>query len=125
MSIKNISIGESELEIMKVLWKSGKPVTSVEIGKEVESHGWKKTTIATFLTRLTEKGAVTAEKQGKLYYYTPLVSEEEYRNVQTESLIKSLYHGSVKELAAALFEGEELTEEDVAELRNIFDERVK
>ncbi len=125
MSIKNISIGESELEIMKVLWKSGKPVTSVEIGKEVESHGWKKTTIATFLTRLTEKGAVTAEKQGKLYYYTPLISEEEYRNVQTESLIKSLYHGSVKELAAALFEGEELTEEDVAELRNIFDERVK
>lgn len=125
MSIKNISIGESELEIMKVLWKAGEPVTSVEIGKEVESHGWKKTTIATFLTRLTEKGAVAAEKQGKLYYYSPLISEDEYRNVQTESLIKNLYHGSVKELAAALFEGEELTEEDVAELRNIFDERVK
>lgn len=122
---KRISIGESELEIMKVLWQAGESVTSVEIGKKVESHGWKKTTIATFLTRLTEKGAVSAEKQGKLYYYSPLISEDEYRNVQTESLIKNLYHGSVKELAAALFEGEELTEEDVAELRNIFDERVK
>lgn len=122
---KRISIGESELEIMKVLWQAGESVTSVEIGKKVESHGWKKTTIATFLTRLTEKGAVAAEKQGKLYYYSPLISEDEYRNVQTESLIKNLYHGSVKELAAALFEGEELTEEDVAELRNIFDERVK
>ena len=121
MSINDISLGESELEIMKVIWKHSQPITSVDIGKEVEVYGWKKTTISTFLTRLTEKGAVSAEKHGKLYYYTPLITEEQYKQSQTKILIENLYHGSVKELAASLFDNEGLTGEDIAELREIID----
>lgn len=120
MSIGNINISDSEMEIMAVLWNAKEPITSVEIGEAVEKHGWKKTTIATFLTRLVEKGAVSAEKKGKLYYYTPIVPVEEYRKTKTESLINNLYHGSVKEFAVALFENENLSEEDIAELRAIF-----
>ena len=122
MSIGNITISEAELEIMKVLWKAEKPITSIEIGEKVEKHGWKKTTIATFLTRLCEKGAINAEKQGKLYYYTPLILEADYRKTKTESLIKSLYNGSAKELAASLFSDGNLSPEDIAELRSVFDE---
>ena len=123
MSIGNITISEAELEIMKVLWEAESAVTSIEIGEKVEKHGWKKTTIATFLTRLCEKGAIKAEKQGKLYYYTPLIPAEDYRKNRTENLIQSLYHGSVKELAASLFSDGNLSPEDIAELRSIFDER--
>ena len=65
--MNNISIGSAELEIMKVIWKAKEPITSLDIGKEVEDKGWKKTTIATFLTRLVEKGVLSADKQGKLY----------------------------------------------------------
>lgn len=122
MSIGNIHISDSEMEIMVVLWNAKKPLTSVEIGEAVEKHGWKKTTIATFLTRLVEKGVISAEKKGKLYYYTPIVPIEEYRKTKTETLINNLYHGSVKEFAVALFENEKLSEEDIAELRAIFDE---
>ena len=63
MSI-NITLGDSELEIMKILWKATNPITSVEIGEAVSYRSWKKTTISTFLTRLTEKGAISAKKQG-------------------------------------------------------------
>ena len=34
--MKNISIGDAELEIMKVIWKAKEKVTSLHIGKEVE-----------------------------------------------------------------------------------------
>ena len=121
MPTDNIHISDSEMEIMAVLWNAKEPITSVQIGEAVEKHRWKKTTIATFLTRLVEKGAVSAEKKGKLYYYTPIVSVEEYRRTKTETLINNLYHGSVKEFAVALFENEKLSEEDIAELRAIFD----
>lgn len=121
--MKNISIGEAELEIMKVIWKAKKPVTSLDIGIAVESKGWKKTTIATFLTRLSEKGALSAEKQGKLYYYSPLISEKEYRRAQTKNLIKSLYNGSVRDFAVAFFEEQKLSAEDVLELRAIFEDK--
>lgn len=120
MSIGNINISDSEMEIMSVLWNAKEPLTSAEIGEAVECHGWKKTTIATFLTRLTEKGAISAEKKGKLYYYAPLIPVEEYRKKEAKTLINKLYHGSVKEFAVALFKNEKLSKEDIAELREIF-----
>lgn len=122
MSKETISIGEAELEIMKVIWKAGEPINSVTICQAVEKKNWKRTTIATFLTRLTEKGALAAEKRGKLYYYTPLISAKEYRRLQTRKLLKNLYNDSVKEFAVALFEDEQLSDSDIKELRAIFDE---
>ncbi len=122
MSI-NINIGDSELEIMKVLWSSSKPMTSTEINSAVAHKQWKKTTIATFLTRLTEKNAVTADKQGKIYYYTAAISAKEYKKSQTKNLIRNLYNGSVKDFAAALFEDTALSQKDLQELKAIFDEK--
>lgn len=121
--MKNMNIGDAELEIMKVIWKANEPVTSLDIGKEVEDKGWKKTTIATFLTRLVEKGALSAEKNGKLYYYSPLISEKKYRKSRTKNLIKTLYNGSVRDFAVALFEEQKLTDKDIAELRAIFEDK--
>ena len=121
--MKNISIGDAELEIMKVIWKSKEPITSLDIGKEVEDKGWKKTTIATFLTRLVEKGALSANKQGKLYYYSPLISEKEYRKSQTKNLIKTLYNGSVREFAVSFFEEQKLSDKDIQELKAIFEDK--
>ncbi len=121
--MKNISIGDAELEIMKVIWKTKAPVTSLDIGKEVEDKGWKKTTIATFLTRLVEKGALSADKQGKLYYYTPLISEKEYRKSQTKNLIKTLYNGSVRDFAVSFFEEQKLSDKDIEELKAIFEDK--
>ncbi len=121
--MKNISIGDAELEIMKVIWRAKAPITSLDIGKAVESRGWKKTTIATFLTRLAEKGALSAEKQGKLYYYTPLITEKEYRKSQTKNLIKSLYNGSVRDFAVSFFEEQKLSDEDIRELKAIFEDK--
>lgn len=121
--MKNISIGEAELEIMKVIWKADEAITSLDIGKEVEEKGWKKTTIATFLARLVEKGALSAEKKGKLYYYTPLITEKEYRKSQTKNLIKTLYNGSVREFAVSFFEEQKFSDKDIEELRAIFEDK--
>lgn len=121
--MKNISIGDAELEIMKVIWKASEPITSLDIGKEVENKGWKKTTIATFLTRLVEKGALSAEKNGKLYYYTPIITENEYRKSQTKNLIKTLYNGSVRDFAVSFFEEQKLSDDDIKELRAIFEDK--
>lgn len=123
MSETNISIGDSELEIMKVLWSAKEPMTSVMIGEAVKNRHWKKTTIATFLARLVEKGAVSAEKTGKLYYYTPIISAKAYRKAQTKNLIKSLYNGSVRDFAVSFFQEQRLSEEDIKELKALFDEK--
>ena len=109
MAQRNINISDAELEVMKVIWNENRPITSLDIVEAFENKGWKKTTIGTFLTRLVEKGALSAEKQGKLYYYTALITEKEYKKSQTKNLIKSLYNGSVRDFAVAFFEDNKLS----------------
>lgn len=66
-----------------------------------------------------EKGALSSEKRGKQYYYSALISKEEYTKSQTGNLIKSLFGGSVKAFAASLFESDELSDDDISELKAI------
>lgn len=120
---KSINIGDAELEVMKVLWNSGEPVNTQQISEAVEDKGWKRTTISTFLTRLVEKGAISAEKRGKLYYYTAIITQRDYRKSQTKNLIMSLYNGSIRDFAVSLFEEQTLSDSDIKELKAIFDDK--
>ncbi len=122
MSTKNINIGEAELEIMKVIWKADEPIGSAAIGKAVEEKGWKRTTIATFLVHLVDKGALAAERRGKAWYYTPLLTEKEYRKSQVKNLVKNVFGGSARDLVASLFEEKALSDSDIEELKAIFKE---
>ena len=119
MTSRNITVGEAELGIMKVIWSADEPVDTGFIGDAVKERGWKRTTISTFLTRLVEKGALKSEKRGKQYFYSALISKEEYSKSQTGNLIKNLFGGSVKAFAASLFESDELSDDDIRELKAI------
>ena len=123
MSTENINIGEAELEIMKVIWRAGKPINSSTVGDAVEGKGWKRTTIATFLSRLVEKGALSSEKRGKNLYYSPLISAKEYKRSQVKNLIKNLFDGSAQNLAVSLFEEETFSDEEIRELKAIFEDK--
>ncbi len=118
-----MSIGEAELEVMKVIWKSKDALSSSEICKAVEKHGWKRTTVMTFLSRLVDKGAISAEKRGKAMYYTPIITAKEYKKTQVKNLLKNVFDGSAQALVASLFEQTELSEADIAELKAIFDSK--
>lgn len=122
MSTKNINIGEAELEIMKVIWKADEPIGSAAIGKAVEEKGWKRTTIATFLVHLVDKGALAAQRRGKAWYYTPLLTEKEYKKSQVKNLVKNVFGGSTRDLVASLFEEKALSDSDIEELKSIFKE---
>lgn len=116
-----VNISEAELEIMKVLWSSQKPVTAQDVSGILENKAWKYSTIATLFSRLVEKGAVSYEKKGRFFYYTPLISEKEYQQVQTKNFVSKLYNGSVKNLVVSLFENQQVSEQDLEELKKRFD----
>lgn len=121
MSREKIGISEAELEIMKVLWSTNNPMNTQAITKALSRKSWKRTTISTLLARLTDKGAISKQKQTNVYLYTPVISEKEYRRQQTRNLIKNLYHGSVREFAVSLFEDDTMSEDEIAQLKALFD----
>lgn len=113
-------ITDSELEVMRVLWEAGHELPVAEIRKYLEkSSGWESSTIKTLLRRLCEKGVVTAVKR-EVFYYKPEVSEIEYNEYATQSLIDRLYAGSAKSLVATLLGGNKLNDADIKELRTLF-----
>ena len=71
-------ISDSELEVMKLLWRAEASLSITEIRENLQqTKGWEPATIKTLVSRLVSKGAVRQEKRN-VYYYSPLVSEEEY-----------------------------------------------
>ena len=113
-------ISDSELEVMKLLWQAGDALPITEIREALQkSRGWEATTVKTLVSRLVQKGVLRQEKR-KVFYYSPLISEREYNGWATEHLIRRLYNGSARELVAALVHSEGLTQEDLAELQNMF-----
>ena len=113
-------ISDSELEVMKLLWKSKEALSSTQIREELQrSMGWEATTIKTLISRLVNKEALLQEKR-KVFYYSPLISEKEYNSWATGRLIDRLYKGSASALVAALVDSKGLSDSDIAELRQLF-----
>ena len=119
----NKSVGkitDSELEVMRVLWEAGDALPITEIRRSLQQRkGWEATTIKTLVQRLCAKGVLEQEKRN-VFYYLPLVSEQEYNDWATGDLIRKLYRGSAKELVAALVRSDGLSKNDVDELRAMF-----
>lgn len=115
---------DSELEIMMIIWELDKPVTRMEIERNME--GDKKlspTTILSFLSRLEEKGFVAVEKEGKNNVYIAMVDKEIYVQKESWNILKRLYQNSIKNFLTALFDSRELSERELLELEEFVREK--
>ncbi len=77
MSVGPSSISESELDVLKVLWKRG-PSMVREVNAELNKRKrrWAYNTVATLLARLREKGYVESEKSGVALVFKAIVSRD-------------------------------------------------
>ncbi|WP_349674418.1 BlaI/MecI/CopY family transcriptional regulator [Lacrimispora sp.] len=115
-------ISEAEWEIMKLIWKSN-PITSEEIINLLSGRMmWSAQTIKTFITRLIKKEVIGFEKKGRVYYYYPLLSEEECIRSENESFLKKVYDGALNMLFTKFLE-EELSMEQIEELERILKDK--
>lgn len=113
-------ISNSELEVMRILWREEKPVPFTDIRVELQDKKkWEKSTINTLIRRLVTKGVITAQKQ-EIMYYTPNISEAEYIQSEEQTMLDKLYGGSAKNFIAALCNRGQLNEEDIDELKEFF-----
>jgi len=116
-------ISESEWLVMRALWSKG-PMTANQVVEELSGTAkWKPRTVKTLITRLTKKGAVKFQKEGRMYRYFPAVSEAECVATETRSFVRRVYGGTMRPMLAAFLEDAALSAEDVAELRQILEEK--
>ena len=112
-------ISEAEWEIMRVLWIESPLTANKIVEKLTATTHWKATTIRTLINRLVEKSAVGYEKKGREYHYYPLVAEAKCVRAESNSFLRRVYRGALTPIFSAFIENEELSPEDVEELRQI------
>ena len=119
-----LSISDSELEILGVLWEKGGPMTFGELLKGFNAktgRDWKKQTLGTFLTRMQYKGQVEAFG-GTRKQYQPCISREKYVKEVSRKFLDKYYEGSFAKMFAALSGGDELDRDKSGELRRMLRE---
>ena len=115
-------ISEAEFEVMKIVWQYA-PVSTNEItDRLMKTTSWGAKTIQTLIKRLTNKGALTYEKEGRVYVYTPLVKENEYISQQSNSFLRRFYDGDITAMLSAYIKNDRLSAEEIGTLRSILDD---
>ena len=112
---------DSELEVMQAIWSCTPPVSRADLEvKLADTYPIAQTTLLTLLTRLTEKGYLSANKIGQKKIFVPLVSREDYLAAQGNRFFNKLCGGSISTFAAALCDSG-LSKEKIAELRSLLE----
>lgn len=112
-------ISESEFEVMKVVWKHA-PINTNEITDRLtQATKWSPKTIHTLIKRLVTKGALSYEKQGRVFVYTPLIEEKKYIGQESRSFLTRFYNGNIAAMLSAYIEDDALSESEIETLRSL------
>lgn len=118
-------ITEAEFEIMKIVWKYA-PISTNEITEKlIQTTQWSPKTIQTLIKRLVTKGALSYEKQSRVFVYTPLVKEDEYIGQESTSFLKRFYNGNITAMLSSYIENDKLSDTEIDELRSLLSKKPK
>ena len=115
-------ISEAESAVMEVLWARS-PLTSEEVAAALAgSRDWQEATVKTLLNRLLRKGALAATREGRRYFYTPVLEREAWLLGESQGLIERLFDGRVAPLVSHFSKHRKLSRKDIADLRKLLEE---
>jgi predicted transcriptional regulator len=113
---------ETELEILRVLWKHG-PSTVREVHKilnhERETEVGYSTTLKMFQV-MTQKGLIERDETVRPQIYTTRVPQEQTQKQLVKDLLKRAFGGSPRELVMHAL-SEETTNEELTQLEQLLD----
>ena len=114
------SLTDLQLSVMKALWQVGEGGVGDIVallaanGKELAP-----TTVATLLQRLSKQGWVKHRKSGRQFLYRAKVNQQDAAKGVLQRVLSSFFGGRVSALTAQLLESEELSAEDLKEMRKL------
>lgn len=105
----------AEHRIMEVIWARG----SATVAEVVEGLDDKDayTTILTLIRILKAKGYLSSRKEGRAFVFTPTVDRQTVARRATHQLLSKFFAGSPSELVLSFLRDEELTAEELDEIK--------
>ena len=117
-----VSISEAESVVMQVIWRTNPIATEDVVTALVHQGKWQEPTVKTLLNRLFKKGAVSAEKDGRRYLYSPVLKREQWLAAESKGFLDRLFDGRVAPLVSYFSQQKKLSKKDIADLKRLIEE---
>jgi predicted transcriptional regulator len=124
MTRKKHELSAAEWELMAVIWDAGGAVTVREVLEKAYPNDEKAyTTVQTLMNILVEKGMLERVKRGMVNEYTPVVRREKVLDASMATVADRMFRGSFGAMASFLVNSRKLSDEDIAVLRRMLDDK--
>lgn len=114
-----------EALIMDVLWEhapaSVKQVQQVLHKKKKMAYN----TVLTMMRILRDKGFLSSEREGRTDFYSPTVSRQQVGRRSLGDVVELFFSGSAGRLVSNLLDEEELSAEEMKEIRRVINRKLK
>lgn len=116
-------ISEAEYKVMEIVWSHAPISTNEVVDLLLPITTWKPKTIQTLLKRLTQKEAITYERIGHSFVYTPLITKEAYIHQKSHSFLNRYFNGNLGDMLSSYLSDPDVSEAELARLRTLLDEK--
>jgi predicted transcriptional regulator len=113
---------DAELEILGILWGEG-PSTVREVHAILEKQrptGY--TTALKTMQIMAEKGLVVRDESQRTHIYSAKLEREQAQRSFVTNMVDTVFGGSPKNLVMRALESEDVTAEDIAEIRKVIED---
>jgi len=109
---------------MKALWSIGEgSVAEVLEALEKDGKMLAPTTVATLLQRLSKQGWVRSRKAGRQLIYRAQVDRQQAASGALRRVLRSFFEGSISAATAQLLESDQLSSEELKEMRSLISKK--
>lgn len=120
---RRLPVSDAELEVLKELWTAG-PATVRDVATALRKRRRRLAynTVLTLLSRLREKGYVTADRRDTAHLFRAVVTRDELLGSSLSALADRVCDGTASPLVLALVRGQRFSAEEIAHFRKLLDE---
>ena len=112
-----------ELEIMKIVWRSGASTVRGVYEDLLERRRIAYTTVMTMMNILEQKGYLKKTQKDRAYVYQAAKPQKQVIRGMVREFVDRVFNGSAEPLLLHLVEDRRLSEEDLDEIRRMLREK--
>lgn len=117
-------LGDLQKAVMEIVWQLGEASVN-QVRAKLSRRKLAYTTILSVMQKLDKTGWLTHREEGRAYIYRPAVTRAEAGRSSLREFINRVCGGDPIAMFQHLLDDEELSADDLAELRKMIDKRRK
>ena len=123
MSNTHIPLGKTELEVLQIVWELNEATVNDVLDRILKKRKVAYTTIMTVMKNLSDKGVLQFRKDGRTYIYTATQKQdpEKVKSKLLNITLDKVFNGSAAALIQTLVKSENISKNELSEIKKLID----